>query len=293
MAGSQDDLAEKSLLSILGLTEVKSGRGGKYIPDGKISIGNLETFFELKHSPELKMSDGKEKKKTSLSTSRGFSPFKVLEHLKESQIWAFGQCSGLRLDRQNPDDDWIKLVFVPTRELMPLYVKTVLVPFYEGREASYLKSKNKAGDPAGSIRLTQSGKRCVGTIGWNRTCEITDFLLENEEAQKALGVTEDEVRRWKGATYKGISANDPSWAWAAIEELNDVLVLDPKEIDLATLRQDYMRWAEKILKEADSLDEWLDKWIEENPEYNIRDPFYDYEIEQDREMLKKKAKKKK
>ena len=293
MAGSQDDLAEKSLLRILGLTEVKSGRGSKYIPDGKISIANLDTFFELKHTPELKMNKGKVQNKTSLSTSRGFSPFKVLEHLKESQIWVFGQCSGLRLDRQNPDDDWIKLVFVPTRELMPLYVNTVLVPFYKGRQASYLKSKNKAGDPAGSIKLTQSGKRQVGTIGWNRSCEIADFLLENEEAQKLLGVTEDEARRWKSAVYRGISANDPFWAWTAIQSLDDVLVLNPKESDLATIRQDYMKWAEKILKEADSLDEWLDKWIEENPEYNIRDPFYDYEIEQDREMLKKKAKKKK
>ena len=57
MAGSQDDLAEKSLLSILGLTEVKSGRGGKYIPDGKISIGDLETFFELKLKKSLQVTN--------------------------------------------------------------------------------------------------------------------------------------------------------------------------------------------------------------------------------------------
>ena len=68
MAGSQDDLAEKSMMSVFDLPEFQVGRDGKYVADAKILVGGVEYITELKHSPETR---------SEVSTSRDFTPFDV------------------------------------------------------------------------------------------------------------------------------------------------------------------------------------------------------------------------
>ena len=277
MAGSQDDLAEKSMMSVFNLPEFQVGRDGKYVADAKVLVGGVEYITELKHSPETR---------GEVSTSRDFTPFKVREHLFGTEIWGFGQCFGSRLDRNNPDASWKKFVFVPTKSLMPLYVDTVLRPFFEGKAAAYLKSRSEAakygpdGAPAGSIQLSPAGHRVVGLLGWNESEELVKELI-------AHGHDENFIRRFRRTIFRGIGANDPPWSWKKILELEGALVLDPTVDTPAVLRTKLVTWAKATLEEIGPVEGWLPSWIESNPEYNIMQDFYDYEIEQDKEEFRK------
>lgn len=276
MAGSQDDLAEKSMMSVFDLPEFQVGRDGKYVADAKILVGGVEYITELKHSPETR---------SEVSTSRDFTPFKVREHLFGTEIWGFGQCFGSRLDRSNPDAGWKKFVFVPTKSLMPLYVDTVLKPFFEGKDAAYLKNPSASakygpdGAPAGAIQRNAAGHRVVGLLGWNESEKLAKDLIEK-------GYDENFIRKLRRTVFRGIGANDPPWSWVKILELEGVLVLDPNVDDPATLRAKLRAWAKTTLEKIGPVEGWLPSWIEANPEYDIMQDFYDYEIEQDKDKLR-------
>ena len=45
-------------------------------------------------------------------------------------------------------------------------------------------------------------------------------------------------------------------------------------------------WAKTTLEKIGPVEGWLPSWIEANPEYDIMQDFYDYEIEQDKDKLR-------
>jgi len=203
---SQDDTREKAQMEIFGLMEFsETNRSNKYEPDSKKIIAGREITNEQKTKPELYLKKNKKtgiyepKRKTSISTARGFDPNKAAEWKAKTNVFTFSEFKGY-----DYDDTWNEHYVGTYADLEPWIEEKVIKPFYEGRKP----------------RKNTDGYYGMGEYEKN----ILPVIL------KHCNLSEADLKRIRHTMEVGNALNDPKIPWNYIKK-NFTKVKNEKEFD--------------------------------------------------------------
>ena len=193
---SQDNSREEAVIDHFGLEQYSCvNRSNKYEPDAKTIIDKRNYTFELKSKPELKPNG---KRKTDVSTARGFNPKKAKEWKKKvSGGFIFSEYEGAQFN--GVFNAHYALTY---EQLHPIIEEKVINPFNHGRPRT---------------------KKSVGYIG----------MKEYERWFKPLALaTGNHSLRLKleHTLEAGASLNDPKFPWKFIKE-NGTLIKNRKDLE--------------------------------------------------------------
>lgn len=201
---AQDDIREKSQMKLFGLIELsETNRSNTYKPDGKKIIDGKEVTYELKTGPEKYLKLNKKtglrerKNKTSLSTARGFNPYKMDEWKTKTDLYIFSLYSGLDFN-----GSWKEHWIMTYEDLEPWLIEKVATPFYEGRKPR---------------------KNSPGYYGMKEYEEHILPLIKDR-------LSEEDLKRVEHTLEVGTSLNDPPLPWSYIKK-HGTRVYGEKDID--------------------------------------------------------------
>ena len=184
---SQDDVREKAQKELFGVLDYSdTGRSQVYTPDGVLQVGSHTFNVEFKTKAQYGMSEGKRVNKTGVSTARGFGSKKVKAWQESTDVFVFSEFHGTDFA-----GEWKEHHVLSLDDIDPMLEERVLKPFNEGRKPS---------------------KRSPGYFG------MKEFEEKIAPHLPSLGLSEEDVLRFRHTIEAGASINDPKFPWKEIKE---------------------------------------------------------------------------